>query len=127
MNRVQARQIGEAVEVAVKEAIEGMGVAYVTRRGRFGLNDLTIKLEFADVQNGEVQSRAVTDFKRLCSRYGLEADDLGTTFISNGVEFEITGLNTRAPKYPIKATRVFDGKGYKFTEAQVRFAMNRSA
>lgn len=125
MNRVQARQIGDAVEAAVKEAIKGMGVAYVGRRGTFGLNDLNIKLEFADVKGGEVQSRAVTDFKRLCSRYGLEPDDLGREFVSGGVIYTIVGLNTRAPKYPIKCTRQYDGRGFKFTEAQIRFALER--
>jgi hypothetical protein len=125
MDRVLARKIGTAAEKAMRTIADRYGVAFVDRGGRYGHDTLTIKIELADIQNGEVQSRAVTDFKRLASRYGLEPDDLGTEFRSGGYWYIITGLNTRAPKYPIKCERKFDGKGYKFTEAQVAFALRR--
>jgi len=47
---------------------------------------------------------------------------VGDVFRSlNGWNFQITGISMRRPKYPVSASRVPDGKGFKFPVHQVNF------
>jgi len=52
-------------------------------------------------------------FEKNAWRVGVKKDAFGQTFTSNRKHFTITGLNTRAPKYPIQAVTA-SGKRYKF-------------
>lgn len=70
-------------------------------------------------------AKAERDFKRWAASYGLKPEWFGETFTSRGTGFRIVGINTRAPKYPVQAERVRDGKGFKFTADGVRTAMIR--
>ncbi len=44
-----------------------------------------------------------------------------------GKSFQITGLNLRRRKYPVSATYIKSGKGYKFPTSQVKFSLTRAA
>lgn len=64
--------------------------------------------------------RAQILFERWCEDYGLQADDFGKQFTSQGEKFTITGLNPTRPKYPINAKRASDGRGFKFPEEIIK-------
>jgi len=49
----------------------------------------------------------------MCQSYGMKPEHFGAKFNSRGRIFTITGVNSRAPTYPIKATRS-DGRKFKF-------------
>ena len=40
-------------------------------------------------------------FKKFCSMYGLQEEDLGRTFRSKSKTFKIAGINPRSRQYPI--------------------------
>jgi len=66
------------------------------------------------------------EWKRWAPTFGFDADDYGRTFTCRGTEYRLTGLNPRAPKYPVQAVRVSDGRGFKFTSGSVRAMLGRS-
>lgn len=75
----------------------------------------TVKVEIAVMgENGEVVSKEALDYERYRDMY--ELPELGSTFVSGGVMYTITGLKPRSTKYPVLAERV-DGKVFKFTRA----------
>lgn len=86
---------------------------------------MIVKIEIMPVVNGEVKSREVLAFEREYSLYGLEKTDLGKKFVTPEGEYKITGLNTRAHRMPVLATRLNDGKLYKFSEEHVKRALGR--
>ena len=55
--------------------------------------------------------------------YGLPEDTIGKEFTSNGRTFKITDVNPNRPKFPISATCIQDGRGYKFPTDQVKFRL----
>jgi hypothetical protein len=64
--------------------------------------------------SGDVLTPEAEAWKRSANRYGFNADDLGGTFVSRGVTYEITGLKTRRPKYPVSAKNLSTGRMHKF-------------
>jgi hypothetical protein len=58
-------------------------------------------------------------FEALAEEFGLSPDDFGREFSTGRERFRVAGIDPRRPKYPISATRIPDGKGYKFTAENV--------
>jgi hypothetical protein len=55
--------------------------------------------------------------------YGMGHIALGTEFVARGTKYKITGLNPGAPKFPVKAVRVWDGTTFKFPSEAVLKAL----
>lgn len=86
---------------------------------RFSQTNVTFKLEVSKVGNdGVAENRAVTDFKRLASSYGLKAEDLHKEFTMMGKQYRIVGLMPRRHAYPLLIEH--NGKQYKASAEQVR-------
>lgn len=81
--------------------------------------DMTIKS-----QNGEVETKEQTYFKQYANIYGLDPSDLGKQFSSQGYQYTITGLNPRAKRMPILATRS-GGQSFKFTAFAVKEGLSK--
>ena len=58
----------------------------------------------------DTTARDKAQWKRHASMYGLPVDAFGSVFQVGGVEYRITGIASRRPKYPVSALRVRDGK-----------------
>ena len=125
MTRKNARQIREKCVENMAQFAEDNGLQIMPASARFGPTSVTIKLEFArvDPETGQAQDRKAQAFSQLATAYGLDPDWLGKCFISNGKEFRIVGLNTRAPKFPVMCERTKDGKRFKFKEATIEQRM----
>ena len=65
------------------------------------------------VQTGDGSDAAVSKWNLNAWRFNLAEDQIGDTFMSNGTEFTITGMNPRRKKFPISAVNA-RGTGYKF-------------
>jgi hypothetical protein len=114
---------------ALEEVARRHGVSITKGNGRFARegSNATIKFELATIgSGGEVNSKEAVAWKRDAARYGLDPDALGTLFRVGATEYRITGLNTRRPKFPVSATRVPDGKVYKFRANQLPLACGKS-
>jgi hypothetical protein len=107
---------------ALKAVAKKHGVTIAQKAGSYARDgsNATLKFEIATIGNdGQAQTKAAQAFKRDAARFGIDPEALGTTFTSRGVEYRITGLNTRRPKYPISADRVRDGRAHKFPASVV--------
>ena len=67
---------------------------------------------------------AKEEWHRVCAKFRLSRDLFGKTFKNGeGEDFVIDGISVRARKYPVLATKVKDGKRYKFPATMVRAAV----
>ena len=69
--------------------------------------------------DGSLFSHDKALFEVLAPSFGLEPSDHGRIFRTDGEAFRITAINPNRPKYPISVERVADGRGYKFSAANV--------
>jgi len=61
---------------------------------------------------------AQVNFERNAMFVGVKKDAFGQKFTSNRKQFTITGINTRAKKYPIQGETA-NGRRYKFPVSQL--------
>jgi hypothetical protein len=124
IDREAARQLSMATEAALQEVAEEYGLTVALKGGTFDPAGGTYrpKVEFSMADSGERK------FANECELVGytvngqwhsLKAEDYGAEFTSHGRTFTLTGVNLRAPKFPIQA-KGDDGKSYKFPEAILR-------
>ena len=91
---------------------EKHGINLELGRCGYSSGNFTMKLEGSLVgDDGVVLTKEAEDFKKYAHWHGLEPEDLGKTFVHTNVVHTITGLRTRAKKYPIT---VVDAKGGEF-------------
>jgi len=113
------------IRADINKALEAVGVKYGVKLegGNVSYSDsnFTMKLKASRVNSdGSIETKEVSDFKKHCSRYGLQASDLGKTFKSNGDTYVLSGLTPRATKMPIIAHRIGNPDAlYKFRESVV--------
>lgn len=68
--------------------------------------------------NGNTVNPEKNNFESKAFLIGVKKTAFGKTFTSRGRKFTITGLNTRAKKYPIQAETA-RGQRYKFPVSQL--------
>ena len=126
-DRVICKRLGEAMLEAVKKIEGEYGVKFERKGGSFSDTNYTMKIEASVVsKDGIVLSKEAGEFKRYCSMYNLEAEDLGKTFTdSTGTEWKIKGLSSRSNKYPIIAEKIGTGKDFKLGERMVQKGLGR--
>jgi hypothetical protein len=61
---------------------------------------------------------AKNEWEKKCWKYGLQAKHYGLTFTNGSDTITLTGINTRAPKYPIQFTK--NGVGRKAGPEHIR-------
>lgn len=124
IDRQFLRNLRPEIESALKEIGERHNISLALGNASFTSNNATFKLEIATVgDNGEVNSKEVNHFKSFAASYGLSPDDLGKEISMGGKRFIITGLNTNAPKNPIKMEEVGTGRKYKSPIGPVKAAL----
>ena len=108
--RAKVKTIRTEIDKALAAVAAKHGVEFSLGTIRFSDTDLrgTLKCVSADKDAGRKM------FERDAFRVGVKKDAYGKTFTSNGKTFRITGINTRAKKYPICAETVNRGDKYKF-------------
>ena len=88
--------------------------------GRYSDTKATLKLVFYDKESGGKIQDKKNNWDENCHLFGMKKNDFAKEFISGNDMFIITGLNTRARRYPIKATRKSDNKRFKFPARYVK-------
>jgi hypothetical protein len=124
IDRATAKALRTILSAAIEEALEGTGVAAEVGRITFAGNTAAVKVQASiiDPDSGRVMTREAKDFERLAVAWGITSKKLGDRFESRGTVYEITGLNTRAPKFPVQGIRVKDGRSFKFPVSMVEWA-----
>lgn len=120
IGKAEAKQIGEATTAALQEVAERFGLTVQFKGGRY---DPTVgtykpKIEF------HAAGSARKSFEEKAWQVGLKPDDFEKTFASRGEFFQIVGINTRAHRFPIIASKVGQpDRRFKFPEETVRTAL----
>lgn len=91
-----------------------------------GLQDMNLRAGFGfgvrvgiPLSDGTIFEPDKAMFELMAESYGLTPDDFGREFSTGNETFRITGIEPRRPKYPIKAERVADRQGFKFSPENV--------
>lgn len=93
----------------------------------YGKHSCKIPLEVSEVgKDGTVHDKYAESYKRNAFAYGLDPAWLNTEFVTATGTYTITGLNTRARKFPVMATNKDTGDKYKFDTKSVLFAMGKT-
>jgi hypothetical protein len=131
MDRKAVQEISKAAELALREVAEQFGINLTAKGGKFDPTTGTFVPKFEFSVEGASANEWATSVHLIGGNYGprqwLHAEDFGKTFTSQGKTFELSGINLRAPKFPINAKCLTDGKTYKFTSAAIRRALGRTA
>ena len=128
IDRKTANDISKATEAALKAVAEQFGINVSINGGKFDPQAGTFapKVEFsvegADRYEWETTVHLIRSNWR---NQWLHKDDFVAVITLQGKKYELVGINLRAPKFPINAKCLTDGKIYKLTEAGVRRAMGR--
>lgn len=128
IDRKACTTISRAAEEALKAVAEQYGLTLTIKGGKFdpSVGTFSPKVEFSVGDAGRKAWEASVGL--LYSNYPaqwLTAEDFGATFTSQGKTYELVGINLRAPKFPINAKCLTDGKTYKLTEAGVKRGLGR--
>jgi hypothetical protein len=124
---ISRKELGRIRDQAVALLQKALGdeflVTYVG--GHYGeVGDIKLEIVKRDA-DGRLVTSLEADFRRLAPQLGLDADDFGARFKSNGMTFEITGLKPKRWKYPIVAHNITTGQTYKMAEETVLAAKSR--
>lgn len=119
-NRTNLKAIRADINTALKAVEKKHGVSFNLGNIRFSDSDFRGKLEcFSATDNsGNAVDIDKQNFESKAWLVGVKKTAFGKTFTSQGTKFTITGINTRAKKYPIQATNA-KGKRYKFCVSQL--------
>lgn len=115
MDRDTAKEFRKDFKTAMASLEEKYNARITLGSISFSSNSLRSKFEFVEhPENGKTIEEV--EFAKVAPRYGLTGEDYGRLFVSNGETYILTGLNPRAPKYPIIGTMLRNAsKRYKFT------------
>lgn len=108
-----AKKIQEESVIALEKIAKKYGVTIKNNGGILGENDFTMKMKVEVVGVTKKYDPYIYDI------FGLPKDIIGKTFVNRGINFTITELNSRAPKFPVIAIGN-DGKSYKFTTDAIK-------
>lgn len=116
-DRTNLAAIRERLNMQFASVEEEFGIKFKLGTMRFGEKTLSAKLEAYIVQTTETGNSIPgeqIEFNRLCALFGLEPNDFGKPFSSQGKIYTIYGLAPRSRKFPLlgKSTT---GKIYKFS------------
>ena len=122
IDRPIADMLRKSLNEAVAEFAKEFGLhGAVVGTHHYRTKNVSFKVELAIfAEDGLVQNKEVTLWTFFAQSNGLPTDGVGRTFISGGKQYRITGCAPRRYRYPISATRVPDGRRFKFTIDQVK-------
>lgn len=114
---IEAEMRRACAKVAVRHGLvaEGLGIQAMDLRRNFEFG-VRVSIPLPD---GSTLDPERILFEALAEEFGLSPDDFGREFSTGQERFRVAGIDPRRPKYPISATRIPDGKGYKFTAENV--------
>ena len=123
MTTQMTRPLCRTIKADMLEALEAVaakhGIAVNLNAGSYDSTSLGVKATFTIKGGGGIP----VDFAKLSLKYGLSPDDYGKVLILRGDAHKITGFAPRSRKYPVLASRVRDGRIFKWTVSSIQSAL----
>lgn len=118
VSRDKARQVTEEISAAIAEILERHGMQQRKTSTKYGPSyKISLEAEVVQMEGGvNVASQEAQDFVEYARMglIGLPEEALGRTFVSQGIEYRLTGYMPQNPKYCFSVERTDDGKRFKF-------------
>ena len=125
IDRILIEKLRDEISHCLEPIGEKYGIELKAGRCGYSSGNFTMKLEGSLVgDDGVVLTKEAEDFKKYAHWHGLVPEDLGKTFVHTHVVYTITGLKTRASKYPITA-QASNGGSYKFAAESVKMLLKQ--
>ena len=122
LDRSKLREIAADMQKALELVLKRHGVEVEIGGARFTDVEATYKVR---IFSGSKDNAKQVEWNKYCVLFGMRPEDFGKTFTSNGETYTIDGLNLKAKRMPILATRS-DGSGFKFDSVRVKFYMGKA-
>jgi hypothetical protein len=113
------RNLRDDLQSALLSVASKHGIKISVGSAKYQPEQATFKIELVTVGVGGVDNKAKAEFDRYCSSFGLRPEHFGGVIKFGRDSYKISGLKPRAPKRPILATSVTDGKTYILPESAV--------
>ena len=118
------RLVAAQFEKALQAVAQDLGVSVRYRGGQFSDAVYTMKIEVGVMAgDGDPWTRERENLFRLGELIGIPKHKIGAVFTLSGVEYRLTGMRTRAGRFPLIAERTDDGRRFKFGIERVQEAM----
>lgn len=125
-NKQNLQQLRVDMNVALAQVAAKHGIQIVLKNISFLSERASVKVELIALgSNAGVTGKSAeevvreADFKRYCSSFGLKPEQFGVQFKHGRDTYKLAGLKPRAPKRPILATNVADGRTYILPESAI--------
>jgi len=123
-NKKTVDKLRDEILDALEELGEQVGMRFNLGHCRLGKDYFDIDLKARTVlPDGTISDPEKTKFQAYASDYDLDPAWFGREFTSKGSKFVISGINPKAPRFPVNAVKVVDQTGWKFTVPIIKSAM----
>jgi len=117
------REVLRDLRYEINDAIEDIGKRFdinlVVGSANYTPHDFTFKLKGTVNDIGDGRPAAAAEWDKYRGRFQLHDVEFGSTFSLRGIQYTISGIKPRSPKFPILATDLA-GKVYKFKVSALR-------
>ena len=131
INRDSLRQFRQEFDKDLKELGEKYGISFSIGTIRFTDREFHGKISAVLTNTVQGEGQALTPeppeqdiWNSVCHLYGLKPEDYGKTFMSNGKTYRLCKIKPGHSKYPLIATRIPDGKSFKFDMGMVKMMLS---
>jgi hypothetical protein len=119
VDRATCQMLGRELEQAIDEVLKRHGFERGRTNRTYG-EYFGLKIQATRIG---AEKPEASDWKRYAPLFNLPEDAIGKTISMGGRQFEISGLNTRAPKNPVMLREINSGKSFKAPASSVLFAL----
>lgn len=120
MDKAEAKAIMDEARAAMDQVFQRHGLKTGRIHASYDSGSITVKVTGEGVG---ADSPKVKDWERYAESYGLPREALGTTIVSGGTRFQITGLLPNRRKFPVLVKNALTGKEMLLTVAGVKRAL----
>lgn len=103
-------EMNKALEAVAKE----FGVKIDVGNCTYSEIEMKFKVSIKTNDIEAIAQKEQTRWNDLCVMYGFKVEDFGKTFESRGTTYKIAGLDTRKPRFALKAINTKNGQMYGF-------------
>lgn len=119
VDRDTARKLTEEIAAAIAPLLERYGMEQKKASTKYGPSyKLALEVHKVELDGSGVNVASVEAQEFLLAAESgllpLPKEALGQTFVSRGVEYQLTGYMPQNPKYCYQVKRTSDGAGFKF-------------
>ena len=109
------KKLRTEMEEELELLMDHLGLKVDIGNAKYSDNDVrfTVTVSLADFDKDR------ETFMTYAELFGLEKSDYGAVFQSGHQSYKLIGINPNAPKYPLVAKSLKDGREYRFTRYKI--------